>query len=97
MMPHVLRESTATVRTQIEDLQAEMEAGARGARRIHTEARIIDDRVMDHIRHTARLASLVERATEMKKSIEEQQVILRDLRTAFDRLRQSMRKHPGTR
>jgi hypothetical protein len=33
----------------------------------------------------------------MKKSIEEQQVILRDLRTAFDRLRQSMRKHPGTR
>jgi predicted RNase H-like nuclease (RuvC/YqgF family) len=85
-----LRESIATVRTQIEDLQAELEAGSRCADRIHADVKTIDDRVMTYVAQTARMTALLECAQELKKSIRDQRTILRDLRTSIDQLRQSI-------
>lgn len=87
-----LRESIATVRTQIDDLQAELEAGSRCADRIHADVKTIDDRVMTHARHTARMTALFECVSELTKSIRDQRTILRDLRRSIDQVRQSMRE-----
>jgi len=92
---NALRESVAAVRTQIEDLQAEMEAAARCADHIHTDMQIIDGRSARHSRLTTRFTSLLRRADELKKSIEEQQALLRDLRTSFGELRRSL--HRGSK
>ena len=86
-----LHDSMATVRTQIEDLQAEVEAGARCADRIHTDVKIIDDRVMNHFRQAGRMTALLESAEELKKSIRDQRRILRGLRQSVDLVRQSIR------
>lgn len=86
-----LRESIATVRTQIEDLQAELEAGARCAERIHADVNTIDARVINHIRQTARMVALRDCASELQKSIRDQRSLLRDLRRAVDQVRQSIR------
>jgi predicted RNase H-like nuclease (RuvC/YqgF family) len=87
-----LRESIATARTQIEDLQAELEAGARCADRIHADVKTIDDRVMHHIRQTTRMTALLECASELRKSIQDQRAILGDLRRSVDKVRQSIRR-----
>ena len=86
-----LRESIATVRTQIEDLQAELEAGARCADRIHAEVKTIDGRAIDHLYHVSRMTALLDSASRLKKSIHDQRIILRDLRRAIDEVRQSIR------
>lgn len=86
-----LHASIAIVRTQVEDLRAELEAGARFADRIHADVKIIDDRVMNHLRQATRMSTLLESADELKKSIQDQRGILRDLRQSVDRVRQSIR------
>ena len=86
-----LRESIATVRTQIDDLQAELEAGARCADRIHADVKTIDDRVMNHLRQAARMTALLDCASELRKSIRDQRTILRDLRRSIHQVRQSIR------
>ena len=86
-----LRESIATVRTQIEDLQAEVEAGARCADRIHANVRTIDGHAINHFQHTARMTALLGSASELKKSIRDQRTLLRDLRRSLDQVRQSIR------
>ena len=87
-----LRESIATVRTQIEDLQAELEAGSRCADRIHADVKTIDGRVVNFISHTARMTALLESAADLKTSIQDQRAILRDLRTSIDQVRRSIRE-----
>ncbi len=94
MKAELLRESIATVRTQIEDLQSELEAGARCADHVRAGVKVIDDSVTTHLRSTERLTALLERADELKKSIEEQRTLLRDLRSSFDQLRRSLRERP---
>lgn len=90
----LLRESIATVRTQIEDLQSEMEAGARYADHLQAGVKVMDDSVVTYLRSTSRLSALLERADELKKSIGEQRALLRDLRSSFDQLRRSLRERP---
>lgn len=87
-----LRESIATVRTQIEDLQAEVEAGARCANRIHADVKTIDPRAVDHVHQLSRMTALVDCVSELKKSIRDQRTILRDLRRSIDQVRQSIRE-----
>ena len=86
-----LHDSIATVKTQIDDLQAEVEAGARCADRIHADVKV-DDRVMNHRRQAARMTALLENAEELKKSIQDQRRILRDLRQSVDLVRRSIRE-----
>jgi predicted RNase H-like nuclease (RuvC/YqgF family) len=85
-------ESIATARAHLDDLQAEIEAGARCAERLRADAGEIDSRVVTYIRQTARLHALVNCTDELRASIAEQRTILRDLRKSIDRLRQSFRR-----
>ena len=87
-----LHDSISTVRTQIEDLQAEVEAGARCVDKIQSDVKTIDDRTLNYFRHTARTTALLQCADELKKSIEEQRDLLRELRRSVDQVRQSMRE-----
>jgi len=87
-----LHASVSTARTQIEDLQAELEAGARCVDRIQSDVKTIDGRTLNYFRQTARMTALLESAEELKKSIREQQDLLRDLRRSVDQVRQSIRE-----
>ena len=93
MKTESLRGSIATVRTQIDDLQAEMEAGARCADHLQSDVQVIDGSALNHLRLTNHLTALVEHADELKKSIREQRTLLRELRGSFDELRRSLREH----
>jgi len=86
-----LRESIATVRTQIEDLQAELEAGSRCVDRIHADVKTIDGRVVNHVLQAARMTALLECASDLKKSIRDQRTILCDLRKSVDQVRNWIR------
>jgi len=92
MKADLLRESIATVRTQIEDLQSEMEAGARCADHLRTGVKVMDDSVTTYLCSTRRLTALLERTDALRKSIGEQRTLLRDLRSSFDQLRLSLRE-----
>jgi len=87
-----LRDSIATVRTQIDDLQAELEAGARCVDRIHADVKTIDEQAISHSRQIARMIALRDCASELRKSIQDQRSILRDLRRSIDQVRQSIRE-----
>jgi hypothetical protein len=86
-----LSASIVTARAQVNDLQAEIEAGARCADRIRVEA-TIDERVITHLQYAARLGSLTQCVRELQASIAEQRSILRDLRNSLDSLRQALRE-----
>src|SRR3954468_23753633 len=60
-----LHDSIATVRTQIEDLQAEVEAGARCVDRIQSDVKIIDGRTINYFRQSARMTALLQCAEEL--------------------------------
>ena len=77
----VTLDSIAAARTRLDDLQAEMEAGARCAERIRADASEMDSRVVNFVRQTERLHALLHCADELKVSITEQRAILRDLRS----------------
>lgn len=87
-----LRESIATARTHMDDLQAELEAGARCVDRIHDDVETMDDRVINRGRRATPLTALLDCASELRKSIRDQQTILRELRRSIDQVRQSIRE-----
>jgi hypothetical protein len=87
----VTLDSIAAARTQLDDLQAEMEAGARCAERICADASAMDSRVATFVRQTERLHALLHCADELKVSIAEQRAILRDLRSSIDQVRRAVR------
>lgn len=92
MIPaHAIRECLDTARAHLDDLQSEIEAGARCADRIHDGARTIDSRMLTALQSAARLEALRDCVTELRGSIAEQRTILRGLRTSVNQLRQSLR------
>jgi conjugal transfer/entry exclusion protein len=88
----VTLDSITAARTRLDDLQAEMEAGARCAERIRADASAMDSRVATYIRQTERLHALLHCADELKASITEQRTILRDLRLSIDQVRHAIRR-----
>jgi hypothetical protein len=90
-----VRATIVTARTQVNDLQAEIEAGARCADRMRVEA-AIDERVITHLQYAARLGSLTQCVCELQASIAEQRSILRDLRHSLDSLRHALREQKST-
>ena len=86
-----LGESLSAVRVQLDDLQAEMEAGDRCAIRIQSGAAAIDERVVAHLQHTARRDALLQCASELRASIAQQREILRELRGTVNQIRAELR------
>jgi len=70
-----------TAETHLNDLQAEMEAGARQLDRIQqTGSRIQDSLLARHFEHVTLMQSLLKRVVELKASIAQQQQTMRELR-----------------
>ena len=89
-MTHVATlESISAARTQLDDLQAEMEAGARCAERLCAD--VTDERVETYMLQVARLHALVECADALRSSLAEQRTILRDLRASINQVRDAIR------
>ena len=88
----VTLDSITTARTRLDDLQAEIEAGARCAERICADAFEMDNRVATYIRQTERLHSLLHCSDELKASIREQRTILRDLKLSIEQVRHAIRR-----
>ena len=86
-----LRDSLAAVRVQLDDLQADMEAGDRCAVRIQSNATSIDERLAAHLQHAARCGALRQCASELRASIAQQREILTELRGTVNEIRAELR------
>ena len=86
-----IHECLDTARAHLDDLQSEIEAGARCADRIHDGANTIDSRLLTTLQSAARLGALRDCVTELRASIVVQRTILRDLRASVNQVRQSLR------
>lgn len=96
----LLELSVDSIRTRLADLEAELEAGARCADRIHAGTATLDGRVIEHGVRVAEWRALVDRVAELKASIKEQRTLLAELRTSMNQVRRSARelrrgRHPG--
>ena len=93
MLPvDVLESSVDMARTRLDDLQAELEAAARCAERIHEGATTLDSRVVAHGRRLAEFRAIMQRIVELRASIQEQRLLRRDLRASMNRVRRSARE-----
>ena len=91
----LLASSVDTVRTRLDDLQAEIEASARCAEQMHVDAATLDPHVVDHARRMAEFRALIDRIAELRCSIGEQRTLLRDIRASIDQVRRSARELRG--
>ena len=74
----------SVVRTCLEDLQAEIEAGSRTLDSIETDAAEIRTSLLgNHLKQASLAGQLVRRIDELRKSIAEQRVRMRELRQAI--------------
>ena len=74
----------SVVRTCLEDLQAEIEAGSRTLQWIETEAAEIRASLTEnHLKQASLAGRLVHRINELRKSVAEQRVRMHDLRAAI--------------
>jgi chromosome segregation ATPase len=92
----VIRETLGTARAQLDDLQAELEAGTRQADKIANSAAALDLDVVNVVKDQqseaqAELSVLRTRAAELRASLREQRELMRQLRDSFD----SIRRHVG--
>lgn len=72
------------VRTCLEDLQAEIEAGSRTLDSIETDAAEIRTSLLDnHLKQASLAGQLVRRIDELRKSVAEQRVRMHELRQAI--------------
>ena len=72
------------VRTCLEDLQAEIEAGSRTLQSIETEAAEIRASLTEnHLKQASLAGQLVHRINELRKSVAEQRVRMHELREAI--------------
>jgi predicted RNase H-like nuclease (RuvC/YqgF family) len=74
----------AVVRTCLEDLQAEIEAGSRALESIETGAAEIRTSLTEnHLKQASLAGQLVRRINELRKSVAEQRVRMHELRQAI--------------
>ena len=77
------------VNAHLEDLQAEMEAGARKLDVVAERAAEIREAILNrHLRQAAVVGALVRRVTDLQQSVRQQQERLADLRRAIQRQRE---------
>jgi hypothetical protein len=89
----VIRETLGRARAQLDDLQAELEAGSREAEKVLDCAHRIE-RSADGQRQTAdALVRLRRRAIELRRSPSEQRALMRQLRDSLNSIRRELGKH----
>lgn len=102
MGPHVgvesssggVRQTVAAARAQLDDLLAELEAGARFVDGIERGIAALDKRVSDNYRNREEMEHLVGRLGDLRASVSEQRVLMKQLRECFDTLRRQIGSRP---
>jgi predicted RNase H-like nuclease (RuvC/YqgF family) len=83
----VIRETLGTARAQLDDLQAELEAGTRQAEKIMDCAAALDAVTTERREAEQQLTILLRRTSELRASLREQRALMKQLRDSFDHLR----------
>ena len=83
----VIRETLGTARAQLDDLQAELEAGTREADKIANCAATLDTVTTQHCEAEDELSRLQQRTAGLCASLREQRALMKQLRESFDHLR----------
>jgi predicted RNase H-like nuclease (RuvC/YqgF family) len=83
----VVHQTVATVRTQLDDLMAELEAGSRFVDRIQTDVAALDGRLVSKSRQREGLELLTRRLADLRGSVTQQRMLMTQLRECVDALR----------
>jgi hypothetical protein len=76
----------------LDDLQAELEAGARTLEKIDAHAFRLDDHVATHLRQAGLAGELLRQVQALKQSVAQQRATLLELRAEMQALRQQLRR-----
>jgi hypothetical protein len=87
LSPVGVSHAVATARAQLDDLMAELEAGARFAEKIQNGVAALDDRLIRNQHRQEEMARLVQRLTDLRASLQQQRALMAQLRESFDILR----------
>jgi predicted RNase H-like nuclease (RuvC/YqgF family) len=83
----VVRQAVTTARAQLDDLLAELEAGARFVDRIQAGIASLDSRLAYQQQQRDEVEQLIRRIGELRASVQQQRVLMKQLRACFDTLR----------
>jgi chromosome segregation ATPase len=83
----VIRDALGTARAQLDDLQAELEAGNRQAQKLLNCAFALDGAAAEHRTTAEQLSRLRERAADLQESLREQRALMNQLRDSLNDLR----------
>jgi predicted RNase H-like nuclease (RuvC/YqgF family) len=86
----VVHQTVAAVRTQLNDLMAELEAGSRFVERIQTGVAALDSRLVSNSRQREELELLTRRLAELRGSVTQQRMLMTQVRECFDALRRQL-------
>jgi hypothetical protein len=87
LSPAGVSHAVATARAQLDDVMAELEAGARFADKIQRGVAALDDRLLRNQQRLAEMAQLVERLSDLRASLRQQRALMAQLLESFDILR----------
>jgi hypothetical protein len=79
---------------QLDDLQSEIEAGARRLEKIHDEAWRVDRLTGAHLHQAGLTGRLRQQITELRESLTQQRALLRQLRGEMQALRAGLKRRP---
>jgi hypothetical protein len=88
-----LKHRLAGIDANLDDLQAGIEACARAAEALHTDA-IKYDKILKHIKNAPFIRSLLKRLGELEVFARDQEGTLQELREHVDRLQEGLQSEP---
>jgi predicted RNase H-like nuclease (RuvC/YqgF family) len=83
-------QTVAIARAQLDDLMAELEAGARFVERIQSGLATLNGPVTQSQRNREELAQLATRLGDLRASVRQQRALMTQLREGFDTLRRQV-------
>jgi predicted RNase H-like nuclease (RuvC/YqgF family) len=92
--PGVVQNTVATARAQLDDLTAELEAGARFVARLGRGIAALDTRLNEHQQRRDEVEQLERRLVDLRDSLRQQRMLMKQLRECFDTLRRQIGGRP---
>jgi hypothetical protein len=86
-----LKNRLAGIDTNLDDLQAGVEACTRAAEALHTDA-LKFDKILKRLKNAPLIGSLLKRARELEVFARDQEGTLQELRKQIDRLQEGLRR-----
>jgi predicted RNase H-like nuclease (RuvC/YqgF family) len=90
----VVQNTVDTARAQLDDLTAELEAGTRFVARIERGVAALDGRLSEHQHQRDEVEQLARRLNDLRDSLRQQRILMKQLRECFDTLRRQIAGRP---